>query len=171
LLAQYPAGSGLGVSVLLRQPHGFKGFGLRLKDARPNDSTTPQRKDVVDSGLDGAPGATPTSVCASDCDNAVAGIDEFCDFGVPKLPRVDPAEPEALRRFDATVDLWLGTDRPRPIHFDLRVTQLSRSIEIDSIPSVVKPANDLQFSRDIARAVSRRSAWWDKEWDLRTANA
>ena len=27
--AQYPAGSGVGVSVLLRQPHGFEGFALR----------------------------------------------------------------------------------------------------------------------------------------------
>ena len=32
--AQYPAGSGVGVSVLLRQPHGFEGFG-RVPEATP----------------------------------------------------------------------------------------------------------------------------------------
>src|SRR5687767_8971949 len=34
--AQYPAGSGVGVSVLLRQPHGFEGFGLAVEDAPPD---------------------------------------------------------------------------------------------------------------------------------------
>src|SRR6266513_1872208 len=35
--AQYPAASGVGVSVLLRQPHGFEGLGPRAEAGPPDD--------------------------------------------------------------------------------------------------------------------------------------
>src|SRR5689334_14302451 len=43
--AQYPAGSGLGVSVLLRQPHGFEGLGVVPEEIDRDDPAVPDRGD------------------------------------------------------------------------------------------------------------------------------
>src|SRR5437762_5303705 len=41
--AQYPAGSGVGVSVLFRQPHGFEGFRLAHVELLVDDQPVPER--------------------------------------------------------------------------------------------------------------------------------
>ena len=43
--AQYPAGSGVGVSVLLRQAHGFEGFRLAHVELHVDDQPVPERVD------------------------------------------------------------------------------------------------------------------------------
>jgi hypothetical protein len=40
--AQYPAGSGVGVSVLVRQPHGFEGFGVTRVEEHANELSVSQ---------------------------------------------------------------------------------------------------------------------------------
>src|SRR5256885_1445888 len=40
--AQYPAGSGVGVSVLLRQPHGFEGLLAPREDLAPGQLSVPE---------------------------------------------------------------------------------------------------------------------------------
>jgi hypothetical protein len=44
--AQYPAGSGVGVSVLLRQPHGFEGFGVIPEELDSDDLALAHRDNV-----------------------------------------------------------------------------------------------------------------------------
>src|SRR4051794_31535083 len=45
MTVQYPAGSGVGVSVLPRQPHGFEGFRLADVELHVDYQSVPERKD------------------------------------------------------------------------------------------------------------------------------
>src|SRR5689334_25351995 len=50
--AQYPAGSGIGVSVLLRQPHSFEGFGPRVEVGPPEAPPAPPADHLPEHLLD-----------------------------------------------------------------------------------------------------------------------
>src|SRR3954453_19281837 len=52
LPAQYPAGSGVGVSVLLRQPHGFEGLGLGRKYPKPPEPAIAHCPDMPNAFFD-----------------------------------------------------------------------------------------------------------------------
>ena len=60
--AQYPAGSGVGVSVLLRQPHGFEGLGRRRIGGHARDLAVLQRHRSASSCSKGAPLSLPRAV-------------------------------------------------------------------------------------------------------------
>src|SRR5436190_21685758 len=79
--AQYPAGSGVGVSVLLRPPHGFEGPFLARKDRDPGDL-------AVDHGVERGVGASNRNAAAPAAsrleyggkDRAGAEVGEALDF-------------------------------------------------------------------------------------------
>src|SRR3954462_14377927 len=91
--AQYPAGSGVGVSVLLRQPQGFEGLRVIPEELLVDDLAPAHHKDVCDLHVHlraiacgDAPGLPHG--------NSVAGIDEVADrfhyVGVPGFADVLP---------------------------------------------------------------------------------
>src|SRR3954447_20122601 len=77
LPAQYPAGSGVGVSVLLRQPHGFEGLGLGRKYPKPPEPAIAQRPDMPPAFLDRDPALPAQRPNVEGRDYVLSGVDPF----------------------------------------------------------------------------------------------
>src|SRR3954454_23311385 len=96
--AQYPAGSGVGVSVLLRQPHGFEGLRMVREELHTEDLALAQGVDVrvLHVGLGATAFATPDEPRR----NAVANIDEVADLfkgvGIPRVAELLDLAPDRL---------------------------------------------------------------------------
>src|SRR3954447_4933317 len=72
--AQYPAGSGVGVSVLLRQPHGFEGLGVIPEVLDHHDLALAKRLDVRD--LDACVRATTDARPPVPRDHPITSVDQ-----------------------------------------------------------------------------------------------
>src|SRR4051812_24531554 len=106
--AQYPAGSGVGVSALLRQAHGFKGRCLVwVGECRTDDLSFPQLVDINLGDIHGCTARLPSARPARDAHDVLARVDVFADLS-PKLVEALPPfghqrweslrSPESLRR-------------------------------------------------------------------------
>src|SRR5207247_1712638 len=101
--AQYPAGSGVGVSVLLRQPDGFEGVLPRLVHDHPLDCSVADcpHKGATSSHLDPV---TPLHVLGPGHYYEITGFDEFVGLqpsGFPGLEEFLRGSPNLIKSEDA----------------------------------------------------------------------
>src|SRR3954471_23090317 len=87
--------SGLGVSVLLRQPHGFEGLGLVVKLAVAQELAVPERDNDEDPAAHGGPASRPAAMLPRSHEYVVATVDESFRLGAVLVPLVEPS----LERF------------------------------------------------------------------------
>src|SRR4051794_26806561 len=97
--AQYPAGSGVGVSVLLRQPHGFEGLGWVHVDVPSDDLSAAKCPNVRDLFFDlhAAVLAVRAELHGGHDVIATVGKPYWDPVGVPeRLEHLPPASPHAV---------------------------------------------------------------------------
>src|SRR5215210_7944000 len=144
--AQYPAGSGVGVSVFLGQPGGFEGLLAIVEHLHLSDLASGEPPDREVGALHRHAAATSNLALADDRQNPVASVDQLLDFEVdlakggeefaPALPHtlvssVDRLEPHSLA---APV---------RDIPDDVLGVDLERGHDVTPGDRVVDPLHDL----------------------------
>src|SRR6266542_4090608 len=84
--AQYPAASGVGVSILLHQAHGFEGIGAVRKDLQPDHLAVAQLPDMRALSVDGCTAALPPTPIVGKDDDVVTVLYELLGLASPVLP-------------------------------------------------------------------------------------
>ena len=148
--AQYPAGSGVGVNVLVRQPHGFEGFALGRSSA---DRRDPAARSVIRRRHGRSSAATAAAAGPAKCATRLAALRrrELGDrrrAGRPRLSGDPSMTARAARHTGRARD-----DSPRPFESGQRSATAARSPALNASKDVAQIST---FSCDIARAVSRR---------------
>src|SRR3954447_17749570 len=108
--AQYPAGSGVGVTVLLRQPHGFEGLLPLLVETDARDAPVADRPHPGSASLGFDPVAT-LDVNGDGRHHVLASFDELVCLDATGLPRANELVEEPSRLIEA-VNGPPRTDRP-----------------------------------------------------------
>src|SRR4051794_41679881 len=92
-----------GLSVLLRERHGFEGSFLVLEEPVPHDLAVvqPPGRGTARINLDSVPSS---EVRAVGDDNVVPDVDESLRPDIDLLEEIEPLHPEAPDLFDATVN-------------------------------------------------------------------
>ena len=98
--AQYPAGSAVEVSVLLRQPHGFEGFGRSWKKAPPDALPVPPPVSAQKVSSNGAslPAPRPRPRRAASVESPRSRTSHSLDGSVPERRRTGLSTSGGLRR-------------------------------------------------------------------------
>src|SRR3954467_8184400 len=101
--AQYPAGSGVGVSVLLRQAHGFEGLPLVSEERHPNDLAVAEQDVPGKEELDRKSADSAELLLVKPYENSIANSPYPPYVDLHTAPRREPCSPEVTNPFRAKV--------------------------------------------------------------------
>ena len=102
------------MSVLLRQPHGFEGFGSLLVEPMFNDASVAKgpNQNALRFDLDSVPAPRRARFGTTTCSPA---LDEFVRRDGDPIERLEEGVPKASDSLVSAVDACLETSGPRPI--------------------------------------------------------
>jgi hypothetical protein len=89
-------------------------------------------------------------------DSCVVDLDDFLGLPVQKVDRLQKRRPERSNLLGA-VDALFGTDRVRPVHFEIVGDRVQRAVRVSPVHRGKYLADDLNvFLRHRARSIARR---------------
>jgi hypothetical protein len=148
---QYPAGSGLGVSVLLQQAHGFEGIFVGVVGTKSAELGRPNRPHVGEVALDDPLAATDASRVVKQDDDLVASLHEAHD---PQGVVVEAGQVRGQEVHDVlSADAVVGKVRDRvtrDVQLEVRAEQPDNRRDISTSKGCIRLLNDLDVFFDIA---------------------
>jgi hypothetical protein len=153
--AQYPAGSGVGVSVLLRQPHGFEGLRTIHEIMLPHHQATAQGRDLVEPCADGhtAPGSAPAEFGGDE--QVVSKVEGFLRVESNVLGDFENQPPSSTEAVVAVVGAARVGEQVGKAKLDAGIKIQNEHVEVASIKSRICLPDTTRKDR----AAQPRVAW------------